>query len=267
MKVFYPDPHLPHIIGQILSHTLGQGSHQNLIALVHLLIDFTYKVVDLSFHRADRDLRIQKSCRADDLFRPKQFVISLIIRWSCRYKHHLIDLALELPEIQGPVVQGGRQTEPIFHQCGLAGSVARIHPPHLRQRNMRLVDNDEKIIRKVINQSVRRFPRFASCQMSGIILNPGAEAGLPHHLHIKICPLGDTLGLQQLILAFKISHLLFHLLQDLFGRLLHPLLGNHVVGGRKDGHMAQLGFRLSCEGINLGDPLHLVPEKLYPVGL
>ena len=86
---------------------------------------------------------------------------------------------------------------------------------------MGLVHNDQKIIGEVINQRTWRLSRQGPGQMSGIVLNSGAEPCLPHHFHIKIRPLRDSLGLQQFVLALKISHLLLQLRKNRLSRKLH----------------------------------------------
>ena len=51
-----------------------------------------------------------------------------------------------------------------------------------------------------------RSPGRQSRQMPGIVLDPGAETGLPQHFNVIIGPLGDPLRFQQLVLALKIPH-------------------------------------------------------------
>ena len=47
------------------------------------------------------------------------------------------------------------------------------------------------------------LPVSSQCQMTGIILDTGTEAGFLHHFHIKIRPLRDSLCLQKLIFTLK----------------------------------------------------------------
>ena len=71
---------------------------------------------------------------------------------------------------------------------------------------MRLIHDQQEIIREEINECHRRLPRLREIQMSRIILNSRAETGLTHHLDIKIRPLRDALRLDQLIVLLKIFH-------------------------------------------------------------
>ena len=102
-------------------------------------------------------------------------------------------------------------------------------------------------------------------QMSGIILNPRAESRLPEHLNIEVCPLCDPLGFQKLILAFEVFHSLFQFLLNLFRSRQNLLHRHHVMRSRKNRDKIQGLFNFPCKNVNLRDPVHLIPEKLYPV--
>ena len=235
--------------------------------LFHFFIDLAHQIIDLSFHRTDRDFRVQKPCRADDLLRTQEFMFRLISRRRRRHEHHLVDMCLKLLKIQRTVIKCGRQTEAIIHQCLFSRSVAKIHAADLRKRNMGLVHDDQKIIRKIVEQRTRWLPRCGTHEMAGIVLDPGAESSLPHHLHVKVCPLSDPLCLQELILTFKEGYLLLHLCKNILSRTHHLFLRNDIVGCREDRHMFQLCLHLSGQRLDLHDPVHLVPEELDPVRL
>ena len=166
MQIFHADTDVMQIIRQILRHTLGQRGDHHLILLCRFLFDLRYQIVDLPFHRAHADLRIQQSRRADDLLRTQEFVLFLVLRRCCRNKHHLIDIGFKFREVKRPVVQRGRQTESIIHQRRLSCAVAVIHTADLRDRHMRLIDDDQKIILKEVHQTVRMRPCRHSRQMS-----------------------------------------------------------------------------------------------------
>ena len=99
MEIFDPDPGLPDIIRQILSHALCQRCDQDLIVAFHLLVDLSDEIVDLALHRTDADLRIQKAGGTDDLLCPKQLMLCLIYGWRGGYKHHLADVAFKFLKI------------------------------------------------------------------------------------------------------------------------------------------------------------------------
>ena len=145
--------------------------------------------------------------------------------------------------------------------------VAVIHGPDLGQRHMALVDEHEEILGKVVQKRQGRGAHRPAGDDSGIVLNTGAVAQLPHHLHVVFRPLLDALGFHRFLLLLEEPHLLPHLFLDLFHRPVHLLLGGDVVAGGVDGHMIQNPGGRAGEGLDLGDALHLVPPELNADGV
>ena len=81
--------------------------------------------------------------------------------------------------------------------------------------------------------------------MPGVVLNTGTKTSLPHHLHVKIRALRDSLRFQQLIFTLKKRNLLLKFGQDILSGLHHLFLRDHVMGSRKDSDMTQLRFYLA----------------------
>ena len=69
---------------------------------------------------------------------------------------------------------------------------------------MAFVDDEKPIFRKVLQQGGRRIPRIAPGQVARIVLDPLAKAEFIHHLEIKERPLGEALGLDELIQPLKL---------------------------------------------------------------
>ena len=136
MEVFDADARLRQVIGQILGHFFRQGRDQDLVFVFGLPADLADEVVDLSLDGADVDLWIQEAGRADDLLGAEQLVLLLIGARSRGDKKHLIDVVLEFPEIEGAVVQGGREPEAVADQGLLARAVAAVHGSDLGDRHM-----------------------------------------------------------------------------------------------------------------------------------
>ena len=173
-------------IRQILRHLFRERRDQNLISFFRFFIDLGKQVVDLSFYRTDGNFRIQKPCRADDLLGAEELMLRLILTGRCRNEKHLVDLAFELLKLQRTVVQRRRKAEAEVHQGLLSRTVSVIHRSDLRDRHMRLVHNDQKVVFIKVDQGRRRNTRRKPCQMAGVVFNTGANARLPHHFHIKI---------------------------------------------------------------------------------
>ena len=113
------------------------------------------QIVDLSLYRTNVDFRIKQSGRTDNLLRPKQLML-FFIRSRRRNEHHLIDPLFKFFKIQRSVIQRRRQTEAIIYKCLLPGTVTRIHTSNLRDCHMRLIDNNQIVIFKKVQQRKRR---------------------------------------------------------------------------------------------------------------
>ena len=178
VKIPHPNAQFLHIIGQIFCHPLGQSGDQHLVFSFYFLADLPDQIINLSFHRTHRHLRIQKTGRPDDLFRSQQLMLRLIVSRCCRHEQHLIDLTLKFFKIQWTVILGRRQTESIVHQRVFPALVSKIHSADLWNGLVGLINDDQRIIGKIIHQRVRRLSRLQACQMSGIILNSRTESRL-----------------------------------------------------------------------------------------
>ena len=141
MEIPDPDPQIFHIISKIFCHALGQGRDQNLVFLLDLFIYFCHKVINLSFDWTYLYLRIKKSCRADDLFCPEEFMVKLIFSRCCRYKHYLVKLVLEFIKAQWTVILGRRKSEAVIHQCLFTALITGIHTANLGNCLMGLIYN------------------------------------------------------------------------------------------------------------------------------
>ena len=92
----------------------------------------------------------------------------------------------------------------MLHQHLLAGAVAGVHSANLRQRHMGLVNNEQKILGKIVHQRKGRLARLASRQMPRIVFDAGAIAHLVHHFQIVIGALLQALRLQKLKIMSQI---------------------------------------------------------------
>ncbi|MNC11449.1 hypothetical protein D3C75_591480 [compost metagenome] len=155
----------------------------------------------------------------------------------------------------------------MLNQHRLARPVTVIHGPDLRQRNMRLVDDNQHVIREVIHQRVRSSPGLPEGQRSGIVLDPRTEADLLHHLDIIACPLLQALCLEQLACITQNGQPLLKLTFNIDYCDSHGLFLGNKVRGRKNRNMIALADQLSGQHINFCNPLNLITEQFNPDGV
>ena len=132
---------------------------------------------------------------------------------------------------------------------------------------MGLVNHQQKILGKIINQSKGRLPRLTSCQMPGIVFDTGAIPHFIHHFQIIIGALLQALGLQNLEIMIEIIQSLSQLYANISHSPLQILPTSYIVRGRKDGHMVALSQHLTREHIKLKDAIHLVIKHFNAHGL
>ena len=68
------------VLGEIFGHALGEGGYQHAFAFLDARADLVQQVVDLAFHRADFDWRIDQSGGADDLLDDDSGGFSQLVR-------------------------------------------------------------------------------------------------------------------------------------------------------------------------------------------
>ena len=197
VKVAGADPQIDQVFRQILRHPLGQGRHQHALPPSDHLADLAHQMIDLAVHRMDRHLGIDQPGRPDDLF-DHALAVPLFVR-SGRGggKDHLVQAILELGEGERPVVQRRGEPEAVFDQRLLPRPVPMIHPPDLRDRLVRLVDDQQEVLGEVIDENRRRLAGLPPVEMARVVLDPGAVAHLLHHLQVIARALLQSLRLQQ----------------------------------------------------------------------
>ena len=100
--------------------------------------------------------------------------------------------------------------------------------------------------------------------MARVVLDPGAEPELPHHLEVERRPLAESGGLEDPALGLEPADPLLHLGLDVDDRELHLVGRGDVVAGRVDVDLVALGEELAGQRVQLRDPLDLVAEELDP---
>ncbi len=74
-------------------------------------------------------------------------------------------------------------------------------PADLRQRDVRLVDDDEEILGEIVEQARRPLARLPAREVARVVLDAGAGADLEHHLDVEVRARLEALRLEQLARA------------------------------------------------------------------
>ena len=128
MEVLHPDAEPFVVGGQVLRHPLGQGRHEDPLALRRPLADLAEQVVHLVGHGLDDDLRVHEARGPDDLLHDLPVGLSQLVgRRRRRDVDPLVREGLELVEAQRPVVEGGGEAETVVDEGLLPRPVAPVH--------------------------------------------------------------------------------------------------------------------------------------------
>ena len=130
-------------------------------------------------------------------------MLQLIGRGRGADADELADALLEFLKAQGAVVKRAGQAEAVGDQRLLARAVAVVHRANLRQGDVAFIDEDDVILREVIQQGIRRVAGLSAVEIAGIVFDARAVAQLAEHLDIVLRALGDALRLDQIALFLE----------------------------------------------------------------
>ncbi len=202
VQIHHLNPQRAVIIRQLLGHTLGEGRDQDACLPLDALANFIQQIVHLPGRRAHIDHRIHQTGGPNNLLHDNAAAhLQFIVRRRGRDIEDLVHPVAKLVKIERPVIHGRGQPEAVIHQVLLARAVAVIHAVELRHCNMALVDEQQVVGRKIIQQRRRRLPGLAAIQMARVILNAGAHPGGEQHFEIIPRALLQALRFKEFILA------------------------------------------------------------------
>lgn len=167
-------------------------------------------------------------------------------------------------ETQRPVVQCRRQTETELHQRLLARAVALVHRADLRNGHMRLVDDQQRVRRQVVEQRRRRLAGRLAGEMPRVVFDAVAEADFGHHFQIELGALRQALRFDQFVLRIQLLQPFLQFVLDRFHRAQRALARGRVMRLGVHGVALQLAQRFAGQRIKQRQPLDVAIEQLDP---
>ena len=263
MQITHPDAHLQQVVGEVLGHLLGQRCHQHPLVGVGAFTDLADQVVDLPLGWLHHDLRVHQAGGPNHLFDELAAGLAEFVgpRGS-RQVHRLADPVGELLPRQRAVVARRRQPESVLDEVALTRHVALVHAADLRDGDVRLVDDEQEILREVVEQGRRRRARPSAVDVARVVLNARTKPDLPHHFDVVVGAHPQPLGLQELALALEFGEPRGEFLLDGGDRLSHPLGAGHIVGGGEDPQRIDLADHIAGQRVQVVQRLDFVAEEL-----
>ena len=267
MHVAHADALLVQVLGEVLGHALGQHGDERAVAALRHLPYLADEVVDLGARGPHVDRRIDQPGRADHLLGEDAVrLLDLPAAGGGGNAHGLRAHGVPFLEAQRAVVHARRQAEAVFRERRLAPEVAAEHAAELRDGDVALVDEDERVVRHVFEQGRRRLARLAAGEVARIVLDAGAASGRLHHFEVIERALLEPLRLQQPAGGVELLEPPSELLLDAGDRLQQGRARRHVVRVGVDLHELEFVGLLPGERIELVDRFDLVAEQRHPPG-
>ena len=166
-------------------------------------MDLRKQIVDLGRRAAHLDPGIDESGRTHDLLDDVPGMRPLVGSGRRGHEDGLRSEPFELVEAQRTVVERRRKPESVLDQRFLARAIAAIHPAELGDGHVALVDEEQRIARKVVEQGRRRLAGPASRKKARVVLDALAVADLGHHLDVEPGPLLEALRLDETVRGTK----------------------------------------------------------------
>ena len=99
--------------------------------------------------------------------------------------NNLIGAVFKFFEGERAIIERRRHAKTVVNESFIARAVAVIHAAHLRNSLMRFVDEEQIVLRNVIEQCGRRFARQTTTEVAGIIFDAVAIADRSHHFNVE----------------------------------------------------------------------------------
>src|SRR5262249_47017269 len=136
-------------------------------------------------------------------------------------------------EFERPIVERARQPEAVLDQRLFARAIAAVHRAELRNGLVRLVEDQQKVVREVIDQRRRGLAGLASRKMPRVIFDALYEPQLLEHLEVVHGALLDALFLEKAALLIEVVEPLAELGADALDSTRQLLPRRHVMRARK----------------------------------
>src|SRR5207247_8436432 len=109
---------------------------------------------------------------------------------------------------------------------------ALVHAAELRDADVALVDDHQRVVRQIIDQGGWRLARLAPREVARVVLDALAEAKLRQHLEVEARALLDALRLDQAARLLEELDAAAQLRLDRLDGAQRGLARRHVVAGR-----------------------------------
>ncbi len=144
----------------------------------------------------------------------------------------------------------------------LAAAVAGVLTVQLRYGNVALVDHEQVVVGKVVEQGERRLAGNATVHVHRVVLDAVAVPDLAHHLEVVLRAHPQALRFEEFVVLLEELQALLELLLDAHHRRAQPLGTGDVVRGGEHVGSLQLAQLFAGQRVDRGDAVDRVAEHL-----
>jgi hypothetical protein len=131
----------------------------------------------------------------------------------------------------------------------------------LGHRDVGLVDDDDEVLREVVEQREGPLPRLAPVKVARVVLDARAGAGLGEHLEVVLGARAQALDLEQLARGLELGEADLELGLDGRDGPGHRLVARDIVRRRVHRQVLERLANVAGERIEERDPLERVAEE------
>ena len=128
---------------------------------------------------------------------------------------------------------------------------------------MAFIDEDDVILRKIIQQGIRRVAGLAAVEIAGIVFDARAITQLAKHFDVVLRALGDALGFDQVALFLKLLDAYIQIMLDVADGAVDGLARRGVMRRGVDGDMLEHHQGVAADHVDGADAVDFIPEKLH----
>lgn len=230
-------------------------------------MDFGQQVRDLLRGRVDKNFGVDEARGADDLFgdaSAAEFEFEGAGGRGC--EDDVFPSLVKFLEAQRAVVEGAGQAEAVLDEDFFSAAVAGVHSAKLRNGDVRFVDEEKKIIRKIIEQGIGSGAGLEAGHVPGVVFDAAAIADFLNHLEVVECSGFEALGFEQFAFVAKLHEALLQFLTDALVCGFDAVGGQDIVFCREDENLMFLREDFGGDGIDVGDFFDAVAEKFEADG-
>ena len=124
---------------------------------------------------------------------------------------------------------------------------------------MTFVHQQQKIRRKIIQQTEGPLPGISAVHVAGVVFDPRTIPELSDHFHIEGDPIFDAPGFFNFAFFLEMSHLTDHILLDFQKNIAELMARCHIIGGGEQREMIQGIAGTPTDGIEVVVGLDAMP--------